>query len=855
MGSLPQLSIVKGPTKQLKINTLHNIFENIATGDYENNTALIFELNGEIRQHTYSEVNSIANKLARTIRKSITDNSLPRNKDGDYIVAVNMHPSDHLVMVLLAIWKAGAAYLPLDPSFPGPRIEHIVREANPVMVIYDEDSEFYMNTYKLSFDELVNQSKNQQEGNLSDNEGVRHLKLDLAIVLYTSGSTGIPKGVRLPHKVILNRLQWQFKRFPYSSTEHVCVFKTALTFVDCISEIWGPLLNGRSILVIPKAITKDPEHMVCLLDKYKVERLILVPTLLRSLLMYLELKNTKSSLRNLKTWICSGEILSVSLAEEFYRYFPENDHQLCNFYGSTEIMGDVTYFVIPGLQQLKNLDKIPIGIPVDNTIIYLLDKDFRPVKSGDIGELFVSGFNLAAGYVTGRDPEKFLDNPLAIDPTFGRLYRTGDFARFQNGVLFYEGRTDSQIKIRGHRVDMTEVEKAVNSVDGVEKATVLCYKPGEINQALLAFVQSNNMISEHDIENALKDKLTSYMVPQVILIENTPLLVNGKIDRQTLLKSYENTNNNDDPKPEVEINYEGVALHQMKAAKVLFETIASVLNRAARSAISINANFFEIGGNSLNSIYTISILSDKGYQIKISDFLSAVDLGEVLLRMTTDTKINTQAPSFSSELLQPHHKEIVSDMIAESFYQKADLEQWIKSDVSLSDYYELIDKLWQPLLDKNLSFVVKSRTGRIIGTALNFDVRDEPEIELHSKLTVIFEFLESTEGPVRDSQLSPEKGENLHSFMMATHASLSPKENVAVLQFVEGEVLKLAKRRNFKGVFTTNTNPLTQQLGSIFNYQILFDCQVNQYIASDNTKPFGLAPDDQRAIVSWKTIV
>lgn len=181
---------------------------------------------------------------------------------------------------------------------------------------------------------------------------------------------------------------------------------------------------------------------------------------------------------------------------------------------------------------------------MDNTIIYLLDNEFRPVKNGDVGELFVSGLNLAAGYVNGRDPEKFIDNPLAVDPTFSKLYRTGDFGRIEKGVILYEGRTDSQVKIRGHRVDLSEVEKAVNSIDGIDKGVVLCYKPGEMDQALLAFVTTKALISENQIENILGQKLTSYMVPQVVLMESIPLLVNGKIDRQALLKFYENTNNN-----------------------------------------------------------------------------------------------------------------------------------------------------------------------------------------------------------------------------------------------------------------------------------------------------------------------
>lgn len=245
-------------------------------------------------------------------------------------------------------------------------------------------------------------------------------------------------GVRLPHSIILNRLQWQWKTFPYSQTEKVGIFKTALTFVDSISEIWGPLLNGKiqvfivsdnafnitlllfeemAILVIPKEVTKDPERLVSALEKYKIERLVLVPTLLRAILMYLDLKNKPSLLFNLKIWVCSGEILSTILAESFFDYFEEGTHVLCNFYGSTEIMGDVTYFVCESKAQMKSFDKVPIGFPVDNTIIYILNNDLTPVKAGETGEMFVSGSNLANGYVNGRDPQRFIVNALGADPS------------------------------------------------------------------------------------------------------------------------------------------------------------------------------------------------------------------------------------------------------------------------------------------------------------------------------------------------------------------------------------------------------------------------------------------------------
>lgn len=149
-------------------------------------------------------------------------------------------------------------------------------------------------------------------------------------------------------------------------------------------------------------------------------------------------------------------------------------------------------------------------------------------------------------------------------------------------------------------------------------------------------------------------------------------------------------------------------------------------------------------------------------------------------------------------------------MITTSFFQKADLEQWIITEVSAGDYSELMEELWKPLIEKELSFVVKTEKGKAVGVALNFDARDEPEVEIHSKLTVIFEFLEYVEGPVRDTHLPKGKGKILHSFMMGTNSTLTAKENVAVIQFMEEEVIRLARSKEFAGIFTTNTNPLTQ---------------------------------------------
>lgn len=175
-------------------------------------------------------------------------------------------------------------------------------------------------------------------------------------------------------------------------------------------------VTEKTVLVVPKSITTNPELLVATLEQYKIERLVLVPTLLKSILIYLSIAKNNFLLRKLKLWICSGETLQITLVNEFYKYFPENKHLLCNFYGSTEIMGDATYFKCSSLKQLLGYENtVPIGSPISNTMICILDAEGCPVKKGEIGELFVSGANLAHGYVNGRENESFIENMFASD--------------------------------------------------------------------------------------------------------------------------------------------------------------------------------------------------------------------------------------------------------------------------------------------------------------------------------------------------------------------------------------------------------------------------------------------------------
>lgn len=859
MGTLQQQSILKGQQteRNREKDLVHELFSRAAKA-HPSRTAIYYEDDaGQEYMLSFKELDVITNQLARALQKYEKFETTSQS-----LIAVCMKPSHHLPTVLLSILKAGMAYLPLDAEFPMSRVKHILEEAQPLIVLVEKEADLsiYEGALVVTHEQLLKEARQEQEDALQAKE----ISNQLAIVLYTSGSTGVPKGVLIPHATLLNRLQWQWRELPYTDDEERCVFKTSLTFVDSVPEIWGPLLQNRTLIVVPKSVTKDPEKFIPLLEKHQIQRLVLVPSLLRSLLMYLSLRDNNNILDRLKLWICSGETLSVALADQFFATFDNKGKILANFYGSTEVMGDVTYYLLNKRTQLQGMEKVPIGKPIDNCIIYLVNKDMRLVPQGEIGELIVAGRNLAAGYLRGRDTHKFLDNPHAIDPEYPRIFRTGDYAKIVKESIIFEGRVDSQIKIRGHRVDLTEVEKVIARIPDIDKVVVLCHKPGELSQTLVAFItiKDGTTQSKSEIEDFLQRAIPPYMLPEIVIVDHIPLLTNGKTDRQTLLKKYELSCSNDEDNIATNCDYSGVPSQDLAKARVLFPTIASVIGRSGRAPVTLNANFYDLGGNSLNSIYTVTKLRDQGYQIGITDFITAKSLSELLDRMklmSSDEeplKETIDQKPYVFELLNDCHKEDAIEIITESFYSKADLEQWLIPDIKRDDYRELMEAMWNSSVEKNLSFVIKSvQSGKIIGVTLNFDVWDEPEVVLKSKLMIIFDFLEYLEGPIRDHKLPKGKGQIIHTSMMGTNSDLNPAENVLVMRQMEEYCLQLAKQKEYAGIFTTNTSPLTQQLGTdVYGYETMQIYQVNKYEAPDGTKPFGKAPDNQVVICSLKMI-
>lgn len=225
---------------------------------------------------------------------------------------------------------------------------------------------------------------------------------------------------------------------------------------------------------------------------------------------------------------------------------------------------------------------------------------------------------------------------------YSKLYKTGDFGRYERGQIYYCGRTDSQIKIRGHRVDLSEIEKAFHSLHMIDKVIVLCHRQGEIDQSVLAFVKfvDGQHMSPQAISDHLEIHLQPYMIPQVVFIDIVPQLVNGKVDRQKLMSNYamNNNNNNNEESHNVEYDFSGVPDHYKNTCETLYKVIESSIGIPIKY-LSLKNNFYEVGGNSLNSIYTITLLREKGYFISISDFITSKNLGEILFKLSNKNNI------------------------------------------------------------------------------------------------------------------------------------------------------------------------------------------------------------------------
>ncbi|MGW5285223.1 amino acid adenylation domain-containing protein [Streptomyces collinus] len=468
---------------------------------------------------TYAELDARAEELAAVLRA--------RGARPEEIVAVALHRSTELVVALLAVLKSGAAYLPVDPSLPAERIAFMLSDAAPVLLLTTSDVDTVLPggapVPRLLLDAAPGESAGRGTGLSAGPAGV--LPSHPAYVIYTSGSTGRPKAVVVEHRAIVNRLLWMQDRYGLGPDDRV-LQKTPFGFDVSVWEFFWPLLTGAALVVAEPGGHKDPAYLARLIQEESVTTAHFVPSMLAAFVA----EPTAAGCRSLRRVVCSGEALPEELKNRFCDVLGVPLH---NLYGPTEAAVDVTHW------ECRRADEgpVPIGRPIWNTALYVLDPRGRPVPIGFPGELFLAGSGLARGYL--RRPaltaERFPLDPFG--PPGTRMYRTGDIARLRaDGAVEYLGRTDDQVKIHGFRIELGEIETALARQDGVRQAAVVVREdtPGERRLVGYAVPAPGAAPDASALRAGLARTLPEYMVPLVVVVDGLPVTPNGKLDRRAL---------------------------------------------------------------------------------------------------------------------------------------------------------------------------------------------------------------------------------------------------------------------------------------------------------------------------------
>jgi amino acid adenylation domain-containing protein len=579
--------------------------------------AIAFTCDGETL--TYEQLNARANQLARYLRRAGVGPEL--------VVGVCVERSLQLVVALLGILKAGGAYVPLDPAYPLDRLTYMLADSRAPILLA---AERFLDRFQSTTARVVALDRDwpiiaaEPAENLADPTTWQEPN-QLAYVLYTSGSTGQPKGAAVEHGQLLNRFAWMWQRYPFAPGEVGCQ-KTSINFVDSLWEIFGPLVQGVPSVIMPDHVLENPAELLETLAAARITRLWVVPSFLRALLE--SYPDLVERVPDLTFWAIGGEALAPELYQRFRAQMP--GCTLINIYGASEFF-DATYFDCQAELDAGDdvPDTIPIGRPLANMRAYVLDAQHQPTPIGVPGELYVGGVGLARGYLHRPEltAERFLADPFVADP-HARLYRTGDLARWRaNGDLEYLGRRDQQVKVRGYRIELGEIEAALARHAAVRQGVVVAR--GELPDArqLVAYVvlheHHTQVPSGRELREFIAENLPAYMVPAaIVFLSELPLTPSGKVDRLAL------------PAPErMQLADDGTgfdpphgALEQKLAQ--LWEHLLGV------SPIGAYDNFFDLGGHSLIAVRLFSqIEAVFGVRLSLSTLLHAptvAQLGAIL---------------------------------------------------------------------------------------------------------------------------------------------------------------------------------------------------------------------------------
>ncbi|MDT7784449.1 MAG: hypothetical protein QOF58_2868, partial [Pseudonocardiales bacterium] len=530
-------------------------------------------INDGDRAFTYGEVLARSNQLARFL--------VERGLRSEQVVGISLDRSAEMVISLLAVLQAGGAFVPLDPQWPASRRESVITDAQVVLLLgvgaEGEPEAVAVDLDSWAFSEYSGEPAE-----------VVIAGAQLAYVMFTSGSTGRPKGAMIRHEAISERLLWQVNQILHFGHSDASLFKAPLSFDISINEIFLPLVCGGRTVVVRSGGERDPHHLLATIARHRVTFVYLVSSML-DVLLNIASDGELSSLRHV--W-CGGEVLTPELYE---RFRTQLDIPMYHGYGPAEATIGVSHVIYRGEAERLSTS---IGKANPNTDLYVLDDQLRPCPPGVGGELYIGGFLLGRGYVNAPSltASRFVANPFASDGS--RLYRTGDLARFApDGSLDFLGRVDNQVKIRGMRLELEDVEVALAEHPGVRHTCVVVRKNSAGGNYLVGYVvPSDESLTSDAVKQWAAEHLVEYMVPaHIVVMSEFPLTPNGKLDRRAL------------PEPVVDTGPITAAENDDEAA--ICAAVASVLRV---EQVGADQDFFELGGDSILAISLLSALRAEG---------------------------------------------------------------------------------------------------------------------------------------------------------------------------------------------------------------------------------------------------
>lgn len=557
---------------------------------------------------SYSQLNHRVNQLAHRLRKN--------GAEPGEIIGIRTTRSLKMVVGILGILKSGAAYLPVEPGYPPERLQYIHADSAMKMLItnrsFDLQPEFIAPVLDLD-DEEIYQGEAGTPGHVNKSR-------DLAYIIYTSGSTGNPKGVMVEHRSLLNIASFLQAKYPFSGSD-TYLLKTVFTFDVSITELFGWFLEGGKLAILPEGGEKEPQKILETVEREMITHINFSPSMFHAFLDNLHPRNI-TKLARLRYIFLAGERFPADLVRRFRQL--GTTIRLENLYGPTEA---TVYASQYSLRDWDGGNDIPIGKPINNTRLYILDRHDKLQAAGLKGELCISGDGVARGYLNRPEltAQKFLANPFEQGQ---RLYKTGDVCRWMpDGIIEFFGRKDRQVKVRGYRIEPGEIENRLLEHEAVKKAAVIAQHSGEFptgtdnngieDKYLSAYIVATRELSVVELRQWLEKKLPPYMVPSYFtLLEEFPVSTASKIDYKAL------------PLCRGQVLDSGAAFAapRNKTEEQLLEAWKEVLGK---NSISIKDNFFDVGGDSIKAIRITSKMSKAGFKVTVDDIFKYPEISSL----------------------------------------------------------------------------------------------------------------------------------------------------------------------------------------------------------------------------------